>query len=350
MKSPYPIQLYKYLRLKRSKVDSNSVRLFYMSFEDALWDILKKKNVKKGSVILVPEFWCGDVEGNIKAHGYKVEHFPVSIDFKTNVRQIISILNKINPKVLIIFHPFGISNELFEDLSWKKHLSKDAILVEDCVHRVVDPEKIKLLSNNHVIIDSLRKVLPLQGSVVYGNKGFLDFRPDLVNGSWFYSIKVVWFWARMQLYLNIGNVRKAIAYMQKGYDLIGDHPEGAGGWPIFDILQRHIDFRKIKAINEKQVNFYDRHLSGLKKPKYRKSDKGELRSYPLIFGTIEARKLLDFAEQRDLFLRCELDDCRWSRKRKAIGLPLAPHLNEKDLIQVCNILREWQKTNTAKYT
>jgi hypothetical protein len=93
MISPQPIRLIKYLGFKRNKLPVNLRRLFYLSYEDALWDILKKKNIKPGSIILVPDFFCRDVETNIERHGYKIAGYKMAsgltintADFKDKIK------------------------------------------------------------------------------------------------------------------------------------------------------------------------------------------------------------------------------------------------------------------------
>lgn len=340
MISPYPIKLYKYLGSKRNKIPRHMGRLFYMSYEDALWDILKKKRIKKGSRILVPEFWCGDVEKNIRAHGYEIVHYPISKHLKVNVRDLISILRKDKPEIVIVFHPFGIRSNLFENTSWTKSLGKDSILIEDCVHKIVDPEKIIFLTERHLVIDSLRKVMPLQGSVVYGKKEFLDFKPDIINGSWLYSIKVVYYWAMMQMYLTLGQVGLAIKYMDTGYSLIGDSKDGAGGWTVFDCLHRFVDFSRVKKIKEKQVMLYEKTLLKKYRMIHNHEDRGELRSFPVILDLYKAKRLVFKAKSRGLVLKFELNDSIWSRSYKAVGLPLGLHLGDREVSEVAEIINE----------
>ncbi len=56
-----------------------------------------------------------------------------------------------------------------------KRCNNEKTIIEDCVHRITDPNKIKLLTPHHIRIDSLRKVTPVQGSNLYGNSNFIDF-------------------------------------------------------------------------------------------------------------------------------------------------------------------------------
>lgn len=340
MISPYPIHLHRYLKKKKNQFPSNLGKLFYMSFEDALWDILKKKKVKKGSVILLPEFWCGDVQNNIVSHGYKYVHYHTTDDFKVNVSEIITKLKKIKPSVLLIFHPFGITNNLIQDTSWLKNLSQKTILIEDCVHRLVDPSDIRLLTKNHLVMDSLRKAIPLQGSNVYGNREFFDFRPDLINGSFFYSVGVVFLWAVMQIFLNLGMVKAGHKIMQIGYDLIGDSTDGAGGWSVFDYFQQFVDYDKVKEVKTMQIKFYEKELGRFQKRLYAPHDRALMKSYPMVFPKKKGERLMEYLKIYGLMTKFELDDSAWSSRMKVIGLPVGLHLKTNDIRYIINIVKK----------
>lgn len=175
--SPQPIHLQRYLSRKKRITLPKVKRLFYLSWEDALWDLLKKKHVPVGSVILVPEFFCGDVEDNMRAHGYTVQYYPVSKKLQTAEIDIAQAIRRWQPSTVIVFHALGIQNSLLcnGSISWLGALSQECILIEDCVHRVIDPSRIHFVRRNHFMLDSLRKVVPIQGSFLYGNSLDLPF-------------------------------------------------------------------------------------------------------------------------------------------------------------------------------
>lgn len=78
MYSHKPINLYKHLKLQKTKGSSKYARLFYLSWKDALWDLCAKHKLKPGSVVLTPSWYCRDVENNITTHGYQVRHYKVN--------------------------------------------------------------------------------------------------------------------------------------------------------------------------------------------------------------------------------------------------------------------------------
>lgn len=335
--------MFKYLKTEKNVFPSDLKRLFYMSFEDALWDMLKKKKVKKGSIILLPEFWCGDVQNNIISHGYKYVHYHVTDDFKVNDREIISKLKDLKPAVVLVFHPFGITNSLLKDISWLKYLPKESILLEDCVHRLVDPKSIRLITKNHIVMDSLRKAIPLQGGNIYGNPEFLNFKQDIINSSFFYSIGVVLFWALMQLFLNLGMVRVGQKMMKIGYDLIGDSREGAGGWTIFDYFQDYIDYEKVEKVKVMQIALYEKELGRFQKRFYDRKDRGLMKSFPVVLPLGKGEKFLEYLRKHGLMTRFELDDSAWSSRKKVIGLPVGLHLRTPDIRYIANVVKRGLK-------
>lgn len=346
-----PIFLWKYLKFKRNKLPKNIGRLFYLSWEDALWDILDKKNVKKNSTILVPEFFCGDVEENIRNHGYKVAYFPVNSKLTTSPKELIDYIVKYNPSVVVILHPVGITNQLFTQNYWVKYLKKETILIEDSVHKIVDPSKIKFIKKNHFVIDSLRKVIPLQGSVVYGQKNDISFSAPPIFQSWKYATEVTVLWFVMNLfwilctsmyrYINVSNffAKQAQKTMKIGYDLIGDSILPARGFFIFDFLQQHIDFEKIRQIKRKQVEFYEKNIPTT--VPYQDFDKGEVIAYPLVLPIKTADKILEQIRDQGLLLDFELNDSRWSKKQKIIYLPLGPYITVQRLEQIVDKIKAY---------
>ncbi|MFA6016850.1 MAG: hypothetical protein WC744_02080 [Patescibacteria group bacterium] len=340
MISPKPIYLADYLKFERNKIPKNIKRLFYLSWEDALWDILIKKKIKKGSTVLVPEFFCGDVEDNIRNHGYKITYYPVNSRLTTSPKQLIRIIHKYSPEVLVILHPVGISNQLFRQNYWVKLLKPETILIEDSVHKIVDLNKIRFIKPNHFIIDSLRKVVPLQGSVVYAQKDDINFTEPSPFQSLRYATKVIFLWALMQIFwslshwANRSNVSnwlslKANLFMKIGYDLIGDSILPARGFFVFNFLQQFIDFEKIRRIKRRQVEFYEKNIYAT--IPYLDFDKGEMMAYPLVLPINIAGKVLKQIRGRGLLLNFELNDSVWSKKHKIIYLPLGPHLSENNL-------------------
>ena len=350
MMSLKPIFLLKYLRLKRNKIPSGIKKLFYLSWEDAFWDLLAKKQVKKGAVVLVPQYYCGDVENNIINHGYTIKHYPADIYLQTSETELINKLKEYRPRVVIIFHAFGITNNLLLKPSWLSYLSPQAILIEDCVHRIIDPNKIHFLTKNHFFLDSLRKTIPLQGGALYGSAQSLDFDLPPFWQSLGYSLRVHFLWLLMNIFWFLAQTTSgtklssmfaiiAKIVMKKGYNLIGDSLLPSSGFSVFNFLQQLVDIKKIEKIKEQQVKYYQQQLKLKDSNQYitvpfSKNDWKKLNSYPLVLPLTTANQTLQKIKDKGLMLDFELNDSLWSKKNKIISLPLGPYLSQKNLKDV----------------
>jgi hypothetical protein len=342
MLSPQPIQLVKYLGIGKNKIPADSKRLFYLSYEDALWDILKKKDVREGSDVLVPDFFCRDVEKNIKSHNYKVIYYHINGDLSADAGSFEDQIKKHKPAVIIVFHPAGIASNLLKNRAWIKSLDEKVILIEDSVHRTLDPLKIKIFRKNHFVINSLRKVVPLQGSSVYGLKNDLDFDIPPPYQSFFYSLKVHLLWFLMNISWNTGQFILAEKLMVRGYDLIGKSILPAKGLLPFKILEEFLNYDKISKTKSEQATLYETRLKGLTKNPvaYQKSDFGEMRAWPVILDKEIADKTLQCLRSKGLIVRFELEDSDWSKKQKIIYLPMGPYLKKSEQTKICEIVLE----------
>lgn len=334
-----------YFSFKRNKIKTCIYRDFYLSWEDALWDLLKVHDVKTGSIIAVPEFFCWDVVNNMKSHGLDVIAYPVDKNLGTDGAILKKIIKKYGPKIVVVFNAVGIKNNLLaSDKGWIKDLKSDCVLIEDSVHRIVETDQIVFLKNNHYIIDSLRKVVPLQGSFMYYKKKKVRLYRRFSIKTFFYKISVLYWWISMQLFLLIGRNRWAEKSMLTGYDIIGDNIEGATGILFMKELSLWLDIKKIKNIKRKQVEFYKKHLKTAFKSRFispipfKKNDEKELIGFPLRLDIKCAREFLNHVRNHELLLRFELNDSVWSKKYKIVYLPLGPNVNEEMMNQIVNLI------------
>lgn len=352
MVSQQPIFCFKYFQTKRNKLPKGMSSLFYLSWEDTLWDILMHKKIKSNSKIFVPEFYCGDVEKNIKEHGYKICYYKINSNLSVDKKSFVKGIKKYKPSVVIVFHPVGIKSNLFENPARLVKNIGNALLIEDSVHRTIDPTEFKIFNDNHFIIDSLRKVVPIQGSRVYGSKRGLDFFEPPIYQSIFYSLHVHWLWVIMTLLWTVANycpvekisvifARLAERVMLSGYDVIGDSKLSARGNTIGKIMSLHINVSKIKKQKVKQANLYEKELKNIffSKIKLSLSDKEHLRGYPFILPVNKADKILNLLRKNNLLTRFELNDSIWSKKQKVIYLPMPIFMNRQQQMEVIKTVR-----------
>ncbi len=334
---------------------------FYLSWEDALWHLLSVYKIKQGSTILVPEFFCGNVIENMEKHGLKIEYYPVDRLLTTNIQQFKKILKKTKPNILIVFHPVGIDNKLIELASqWINLLPEKSLLIEDCVHKIIRKSEIKFLNDRHFLIDSLRKVVPIQGSRVFSSVKIPPISTFQNLQTFPYRFAVLYFWICMELNLllayysnNLGLAKyfnlKAEKLMLQGYSIIGIAKFPSSGNIFMNLLTDRIN---IDEIEKKKQNQADKYLNILNKlinskyfwiPEIKKSNLKKLRGFPLIIDKKIANKFLEFLRTNGLILRFELNDSKWSEDQKIIYLPMGLHINDKDVEYVTKLIHKFEQ-------
>lgn len=334
----------------------------YLSWEDALWDIIDIYKIKKGSIVLIPTFWCMDVVKNIGEHGLRCEYYPVDGDFQTSEDELIHAIQTHHPAIVVIFHAVGIRNRLMTTSNdWMNKLRDTQFVIEDSVHSVIDPRELIIKRNRHFVIDSWRKVMPLQGATIYGKKIEISKFSHTHKSFSMYSLRIIWLWMRMQWWLVLSSLKfpnyvlrlvnlktttakKAEKDMLDAYDLIGDSATSCATlWP-FIFLRKHINTRHIKDTKRRQVIQYENSLASLWtdkrfiRIKIPADDFDELRGYPICMTLASTDYLIGKLREHGILIRSELEGNPWTQLRKVIYLPLGPYLGSKDIQEVCNEL------------
>lgn len=338
----------------------------YLSWEDALWDIIDIYKIKKGSIVLIPTFWCMDVVKNIGEHGLRCEYYPMDANFQTSEDKLIQAIQTHHPAIVVIFHAVGIRNRLMTTCNdWMNKLTDTQFVIEDSVHSIIDPREIIIKRDRHFVIDSWRKVMPLQGTTIYGRKSEVSKFSHTRKSLSMYSFRIIWLWMRMQWWLVLSSLRfpdyvsramkfksttakRAEKDMIDAYDLMGDSATACATlWP-FVFLRKHINTSYIKDIKRRQVIQYGNLLELLWTDKrfirvqIPTDDFGELRGYPIGLVLSSADKLITTLRERGVYIRSELEGSPWTQLRKVIYLPLGPYLGSNDIQEVCKELLQFK--------
>jgi hypothetical protein len=331
-------------------------RNFYLSWEDALWHLLKTHKVPAGAKVLVPEFFCGHVIENMKAHDLTVSYYPVDSLMRTRSPELAASIKQVKPDILIVFHPVGIHNQLMNDRAdWFVHLDKNCLLIEDCVHKLVSMREIDFLSDRHFLIDSLRKVVPIQGSNLYSSVVLPKVSMFASILTLPYRLTVTAWWGLMQINLIKAYLSKnssaASAYnllaeqaMIKGYEVIGDNHLPSPGMSVMRYLATHIATDGIENIKQKQATLYLTRLENLLQrptawlPRVKASDYKNLRGFPLIMDVTVADQVLEHLRSNGILVRFELNDSAWSLKQKIVYLPMGIHVSSRDIQRIVAVL------------
>jgi hypothetical protein len=328
-----------FLGSKKSKLSDGLKRYYYHSFEDALWDLFINKHIPKGAVILIPDFYCMDVVGNIQTHGYIPVFYPVDAHFQIAPRKLNAYIESHHPSVVILFHACGIANRTLTPSWITTH--KNTLIVEDCVHRLVNPAGVNIMSDNHFVIDSLRKVSPLPGSFLYGTQKGLLFSQS--NARCAYYILSSFFWYvlfRTVLCISAilnwphGSIWAHETLLKRHDDIIGDNSVPAAGLPQIGSLTQWFAYKKISKHKTNQVALYRTLTATLPRLFYPihipEDDFGGLHVYPVGMERIPP----DFIKQLHrlgIVIWCKFEDAPWSKRTHVLFLPLGFHISDKEI-------------------
>lgn len=348
-----PVVSLKYFKKEKSNLPSGISSAFYLSWEDVLWDIIISFQIKKDTIVLVPSFFCVDVMNNIKDHGLTPIYYEVDKNLQPIQQDIEFKIKRHNVTFLVLFHAVGITNKLITK-KFIQGLSKDIFIIEDCVHRITNPKEVIIYSDKHVVINSLRKVIPLQGSCIFAMKHVIDQLKGpqkTVNYSW----SVIILWIAMQIALLIQQLfiknmgLCAEWFMLKGYDIIGDNKKTGYCPQIFNYLYFRLNFDHIKNIKREQSQLYSSLIvknSNCYTPRFTKLDDGELRGYPLILKKTIAKKIILSFRIQNIYIRPELNDSKWTQDRTIIYLPMGLHIQTRHIRYITTLLN----SSVARYS
>lgn len=327
---------------------------YYHSFEDALWDLIQHKfSAGKRLTILVPDFYCSDVLDNLKARGYKYIYYSLDADFQISTPKFRKYLSTFAPDIVIVFHACGILSNLFIDKSWFPELTPHCLIIEDSVHRLVDPANISLINNNHFIIDSLRKVSPLPGSRLFGTPSGLSFSQAPSSFLSYYSLSSFFYYLLFRLCLITGfllNNSRLVSYshntiLRKHDDIIGDSFIPHRGLPVFLPLIARFDYLKLRKVKEVQVALYKKYLSGSTLSSTKMALDGisseDLHVYPLVFNTPPDENISSYLFSHNLPVWFKFMDTPWSRDKSVLFLPLGFHIKENNIKYLANLINNY---------
>ncbi len=349
-----PVISLRYFHKEKSRIPNDISTAFYLSWEDVLWDICKSFQIKHNSVVLVPSFFCVDVMNNMKAHGLNPQYYEVDSQLQPVKSDLLKKINQTEPAFIVLFHAVGITNNLVTKEFIQK-ISKDIFIIEDCVHRITNPEEVHIYSEKHVLINSLRKVVPLQGSCIFAKKNIIKQLQGPHN-TFLYSSAVIVLWLIMQFNFLLQKfvIKHAGLFaewsMLKGYDIIGDNVKPGYCPRFFYTLYTHLDFHYIKKIKQEQANLYTSlicHDSESYTPKFNQSDKGELRGYPIVMQKTFAKKIIQQLRSKKIYIRPELIDSKWTQDRDIMYLPMGLHVTKYHIHYLASLFNS-SVTNYSK--
>ncbi len=359
----YQPSLWPFLRLKRYTLPEGLQQYYFFSFEDGLWELLRQRQIPVGSVIFIPDFYCIDVVENIEQHGYRVVFYPLDEHFQIEAKDFSQLICQHHPRVVVIFHACGITSQLVADDSWPTGMSDEIIVIEDNVQRLTDPEQLTITRKNHLVMDSLRKVSPLQGSMMYGHKSGFDvagqiWQPHKGLAEFGYVIAATAWYTLFRMTLGMAMKFELVGLtkfaheviLKKHDDLVGDSTRGYLGWSGAKWVHSHFNFARVAESKTQQVIQYQAELDVLLTSSHAKSyfysihipatDFGKLHVFPVGLRRPLSSSALNWLHQHGAVVWSKFPDAPWSRSRGVLFLPLGFHVSNADIVRMMNLLHQ----------
>ncbi|MFZ2190516.1 MAG: hypothetical protein WAV48_07125, partial [Candidatus Magasanikiibacteriota bacterium] len=245
-----PNKVLPFLSFKKQEWPKEITREYYLSFEDALWDLLPRLGYKKGAKFLVPDFYCVDVINNIIDHGYNVSYYKLNEDLSINEDTLIVSIASERPDIFVDFKIAGIATNLPERIL--KKLPFYTLVITDKVHSLVGSAVDNYpVSDKHLILTSNRKVSPFPGSMAIYTR---NARVSSSHLPIWYVLTAFVFWMKYLFVLKIASlfgIVKLAVYAEKLLkihdDLIGDAKTSSPLSRIWFSLFDRINITKIEA-------------------------------------------------------------------------------------------------------
>lgn len=339
-----------FLHMKPYRVPEGVKRTYFLSFEDGLWVLLKNRCVPKGSVILIPDFYCMDVVNNIRAHGYSPVLYPLDDHFRITPKKLDSYIKIHTPCVTIIFHACGLTHISEATISKLFSKYKDMLVIEDSVHRLVHPELVTLVHPNHYIMDSLRKVSTLPGSFLYRKSDAPPIVSDKHFNEWRYLLAVVYKYILFRMLLVWGTIFRSPAIIRHSHErmllshdnIVGDSIGGYSGFFGVPHIHRYFNFAKIQKLKYAQATLYTKLIKHLvrKQPAWYSIDipdhmKKDLHVFPVGRKGTNLRKeyqrIQKHLHKHGIISWFKFPDSPWSTKHGVLFLPLGFHITNRDV-------------------
>jgi hypothetical protein len=239
--------------------------------------------------------------------------------------------------------------------SFVQAITKNALLLEDCVHQVVDPQSVKPVNDRHFLMDSLRKVTPLSGSFLYGTKRGMQFAQTKRLWTW-YTMKTTLLYAFFRMLLIAAHFfhKPSIAVfahknvLKRHDDIIGDTVAHRGIWAVAWVAQ-WLQYEKIARMKREQVKWYEKYLHSLygkSSPFYRitikRKEHGNLHVYPIGLKKKMDERMFSYLKQKNIVVWPKFSDSQWAKKRDVLFFPLGFHMNKGKIKRITKALTAWK--------
>ena len=323
---------------------------YFLSFEDALWRYLRALPLAK-KTMLVPDFFCSDVTSRLIDRGYKIATYPLDSNLCFDKEAFTSVINQ-NQDIgaVIIYYPLGDRSSVPSVHWFRERLDTDTLLIEDLADVVLDlaqddPSWHTPIDRHHIIIDSFRKNLPLQGARLFSLTKCGDLaEPFTIDEAW-YLTKASALHFTYSLCNLIGDFfnLKAIRTLKWTLfglhsDLIGSFNNGARACFLTELLFSTINLSVLKQARQVVLQQYQAQNPFIDSKQYQLLPQNqtpdvaiEIR-FPVLRGPKGTlSKLANELEQDEIFVDIHFDDSPRANAFDFLLLPLHPHYTKEDI-------------------
>lgn len=320
-----------FISFKKNGTSETIPSVFFLSFEDALWAVCQQQ-LKEGALFLVPAFYCMEVVEELLKRGYRVEFYPVLKDLRADENGLLLRLRELEPAVCIIYHPLGADSGMVIN-SELLNMNSGTFFIEDCAHRLLNPLEISIVGENHLVIDSLRKVTPFLGSRLFGVKKIVTalqtettagvlpdrFRVVVAYRLWrtvFHAasmLRILFLWKLSeQLFENFNSRIGTLLTPQWG--------PGLSRAAVNMINVRDVKSKKAQIGALYHTSFSD--TQSLTTIELTPGEIAELKCYPILLERSRAEALTGILEARGIYVDAIFPDSPACKTRCVIGLPI----------------------------
>ena len=351
---PSWLQLFSANVLQASSNTSWPANELFISFEDALWNYLNR-NPLKNKAILVPDFFCTDVTSRLEERGFNIIWYSLNIDLTFSEEQFLSSFSSENIKAsvgaLFIYYPLG-NRDGVPACSWfRAQLGDSVLLIEDCADCLLEPQQVLLLDENHIIIDSLRKILPMQGARLFSLRASVyQISPLSLFNSYFLKTGVLHFlYSFIHIITEFFPLKLLLQWKWALFgmhsDSIGTNYQGIRKGLFSPYLLSCISIHKFKEKRQQVVTWYQENVSDIEiKTNFHiipfPHNQGEARFIVLSGEKGSLLTIADQLEKKSVFVDIHFDDSPRAINTDYLLLPIQLTMTKKEVDFICNAIIE----------
>ena len=95
---------------------------------------------KEAKIVLIPSYCCDSMISPFVNRGWEVRYYPINHDFSIDIRYLLTLINELNPHVILLMNFFGLCDTKSTVVQIKK-ISPSVKIIEDITHTLFDTDK-----------------------------------------------------------------------------------------------------------------------------------------------------------------------------------------------------------------